>query len=1060
MRFGVLGPLEVRTDEGDAVAIPELKVRALLADLLIGEGRSVSPDRLIDDLWGDRLPRNPANTLQHKVSQLRRVLETAEPGGRDLVTYGPAGYRLRPLPGSLDAELFQALVTRAAGLEDPRERAARLGEALALWRGPALADFADAEFAQAAIARLTESRLLAWEQRAEARLELGEHGALAGELAGLVAAYPLRERLRAAHLRALYGAGRQSEALSGYEELRRRLADELGVDPGPGLTALHESMLKQDPALAVRPRTNLPAPVTGLIGREQDVEEVRARLAHSRLVTLTGPGGVGKTRLALEAAAGTARDTFADGVWLVELSAFSTAGPAALAAAILTTLDIRDDAGTSGAPAPPGGSAPARLVHALRGKRMLLVLDNCEHVIEAVADLTHALLRGVPGLRVLATSREPIGVEGETLHAVPPLGERDAVRLFLTRAAAAVPGFTGTDADSDAVATICRRLDGLPLALELAATRVRVLGVRELAAQLGERFRLLTGGRRDAPARQRTLHAVIDWSWSLLGDQERRLLRRLAVHADGCTLEAAAQVSGEQDVLDVMTRLVDRSLVVVERGAAGARFRLLESIAAFSLDRLRDAAETDLVRDRHARYYLDLAERARPHLYGSEQRQWLHLLDLERANLRAALDHTARRGAGDLALRLVNALAWYWFLRGRLSEARHCLDLALTTGEPTPSAARATAMAWRTGIAIRMGAVPDPVPQSDAAMRAFPDDGDPAGRARAQWFLGFAQLGVGEPADSRARVEEALVTFRELGDRWGIAAALSSRARQSLERSDIPAIRRDGERCAELFDELGDCWGTLQAMDSLGPLEEITGDYGQATRYYREGLRVAEELGLWSDVSSALSRLGRIALLTGDHEQADELHERARRLAAEQSNKSMEEFAKIGLGLAARRRGDFEAAAEHLRTGLDWLRQTGWAGGLALLLAESGFIAEQRGDAATALALHLDGLDQAMTAGDPRALALALEGLAGATSLAADHCLADHRLAARLLGAATTLRESAGAPLPPGESADVGRITARTRQALGERVFDEQLRLGLATPPGELTAQARSHSSR
>ncbi|TMR21513.1 AfsR/SARP family transcriptional regulator [Nonomuraea turkmeniaca] len=991
MRFGVLGPLAVWTEDGEPVRIPEAKIRALLADLLIQEGRPVSADRLIDDLWDGDLPRHPANALQQKVSQLRRVLNDAEPGARDLVGYGPAGYRLTIEADAVDGGRFAVLVSRAGRTTDPRARSALLADALALWRGPALADFTDAAFVAPAIARLEEARLAALEERAETRLELGEHRALVGELGDLAARHPLRERMQAAYLRALYGAGRQAEALEAYEQVRRRLADELGADPGPPLAALHASMLRQDPALTPQTvrltRPDLPAQVTTLVGREEEVHRVRAALERSRLVTLTGTGGVGKTRLALEVAATWSED---DGVILAELAELRRFDEDV----VLDALGIRDD-----------GRRPLHEV--LYGRRLLLVLDNCEHLLDQVAAVVGPLLRGVPGLRVLATSREPLRLSGEAVIVVSPLAHGDAVRLFTERAGEAVD-------DDEAVATICRRLGGIPLALELAASRVRGLGVRELRDRLG--LRLLGDGPRDAPARQRTLAAVIDWSWELLGQAERAVLARLAVHAGGCTLEAAERTCagggvGVCDVMDILARLVDRSMLVQGDG----RYRLLEPIAEYCAERLSDAGELETMRERHRDYYTALAVQAGAQLRGHDQHAWITRLEAESANLRAALDHARGHGAADCALRLVNGQAWYWFMTGRLGEARRSIAAALSVPGSSPGA-RAEALAWHAGIGICAGEAGNPELALDAVA-------DPATRARLRWFVGFAQIGVGAQADGVGHLNEALREFEAMADRWGTAAVLAGLARYAAMRSDFAAARRNGERAAELFAELGDQWGLLQTAEPLGVPAEAGGAYAEATRHFATGLRVAEQLGLWSEVSLMSARLGRIALLTGDPERADELHERARRLAVEQSNKSMEEFARIGLGLAARRRGDLDEAERYFRTGLEWMGRIGGVGPRALLLAELGFVAEQRGDARTASELHAHSLEAARADGDARAEALALEGLAGARLLQGEP-----GEAVRLLRTARVLRERTNAPLPEAERFDVDRITAALRE--------------------------------
>ncbi|MGI5287294.1 BTAD domain-containing putative transcriptional regulator [Nonomuraea polychroma] len=1031
MRFGVLGPLVARGADGEPVRVVETKVRALLADLLIHAGRTVSADRLIEDLWGERPPVNAPAALRVKVSQLRRVL-----GDRELVVYRAPGYVLRVEPDAVDAGRFETLLERAQHADDVRERLSLLREALDLWRGGAYAEFADEPFAQAAVARLEEQRLVAVEHLAEARLELGEHALVAADLGELVAAHPLRERLRGVHVRALYLAGRQSEALAAYQDLRRRLRDEFGADPSSELAALHQAILRQDPALdvvAVRPRTNLPAPLSGLVGREEAVAEVRALLRANRLVTLTGPGGVGKTRLALAAAAGLLAGTrqegsggrvsddggafggvfddggaiggvsdgrasggvFDGGVWLVELASLRAGAPEVeVAEAIASALGLRDDVPQC---------MVERLPAALEAKRTLLVLDNCEHVVEQVAALASRLLRAAPGLRVLATSQESLRIEGEALWGVPPLAPEAAVELFAARA--------GVEPDAD-VAEICARLDGLPLALELAATRMRVLTPRQLAERLDDRFRLLASGVRDAPARQQTLRAMIDWSWELLSGEERTVLRRLAVHADGCTLEAAEQVCAEPgvDVLDLLARLVDRSLVV---RTPGPRFRLLESVAAYCQERLAEADERDLIMARHSRYYTALAERA--DLRGAGQREWLARLDTEGANLRAALDTAVRQGAAEVAVRLVNAMAWYWVLRGRLSEALRALESALSIcGEA------AETQVWRAGLRMLAGQPQAP----EAAL--FEAIEDPLARARARWFAGFAMFGYDDLAASESMVRAALEDFRELGDRWGTAAALNVLARHAAMRGDLEALRRDGEQGLTLFREIGDRWGEMRAAENLGTLAEITGDYERAAALRTEGLRMAEELGLWSSVADALSRLGRIALLTGDYAAADDYHERARRLAAAQSNRPAEEFAELGLALSARRQGRLEEAERRLRTWLDWVRDVAGEPGAALILAELGFIAEQRGDPAAALELQLRGLAAARKVGDPRATALALEGLAGARALAGRH-----EEAGLLLGQAAALRSSVGTPLPAGERGDVDRITTAVEAALG-----------------------------
>ncbi|MET7687251.1 BTAD domain-containing putative transcriptional regulator [Streptomyces sp. NPDC005483] len=1110
MRFGVLGPLVVWDDEGETVTVPELKVRALLADLLAHDGKPVSADRLVHDLWGDAPPGKPSGALQAKVSQLRRVL------GRDRVVRQAPGYRLRldPTVDEVDADRFHAFVAEARAVRDPRAKAALLTEALDLWRGPAYADFADEEFVRGAERRLTEHWLSVLEEQAEARLEAGDHVLLSGELADLVARHPLRERLRALQIRALYLAGRQSEALASYEALRARLAEELGVDPSPALGALHQAVLRQDPELEQKfttmpsthptatgpekapggapitpgtsatasgatpaalataptsapalpspptktPHSNLPAPLTPLMGRTDALTRLSQLLDTTRLVTLTGPGGVGKTRLAVAAAASASAEELPDGVWLVEFSGVRTGTAADLAQVVASALGIRDDAPSAlpgtGAPSP---SPAHRLAAVLRDRRTLLVLDNCEHVVDAAAELTELLLRTAPGLRALVTSQEPLGLAGEAVFLVEPLHDDDAVRLFTERAAASAPGFPGDPdaadpADRAAVAEICRRLDGIPLALELAATRVRALGVRELADRLGDRFRILTAGQRGAPARQQTLRAMIDWSWELLSAPERIVLRRLAVHSDGCDLAAAEAVCAgdgvdREEVLDLVTRLVDRSFVVVVEGPAGRRYRLLESVAAYATERLDEMQDLTAVRDRHLRHYLALAERAESRLRCAGQRSWLARLDAETGNLRAALDEAVRRaaaGQADEAVRLATVLSWWWLLRGRLTEARRSLSAVLTVASDSPELALLhSAFALLTGDHAEAvtGATADAVP-------------DPVRRARALWLCAYGLFSAGEVTASAELNARALDLFDGAGEQWGTAAALGLRATLALVHGDLDALGRDGRRSAELFGEVGDRWGELQTVSPLAALAEIKGEYEEAARLQREGLRLARELGLEAEVSARLSGLGRLELLARQWEQARSLHEQARRIAAEQGYKYGEIHSEMGLALGARRSGDLDAAEAHLLRIRDGFADVSSEAGDHLLLAELGFIAELRGDADQCGRHHLRGLDVARSLGEPRALALSLEGLAGAVALRG--CAPAAECAVLLLGAADAARRGVGAPLPPAERGDVDRVTAAARAVLGGAAFAEAFERGARLTVEEAVCQARA----
>jgi predicted ATPase/DNA-binding SARP family transcriptional activator len=1060
MRFGVLGPLEVATDLGDAVPIPESLVRALLADLIAHVGVPVSTDRLIGDLWPESTPTNPTRSLHTKVSQLRRALEDAEPGGREYIVTTAAGYLLRAEPHRLDSTRFLDFIARAQVSTDLRVRANLLRDALALWRGPAFADFVDLSFSAEAAATLDEARIAARSELAEVRLELGEHRTLIAEINELVREYPLREQLRSIQMRALYRCGRAADALDSFNELRTLLAETRGADPSRELAELHRAILERDEDLRPEPislggRTlghNLPEPPNTLIGRDSAVQEVRTRIGSARLITLVGPGGVGKSRLAL-AVAHSLVDSFADGIWLVEFDALERShGPEVLADAVLSVLSVDVNA-------PPGYSGKSqtsarlnsvdRVAAFLHSRRAMLVLDNCEHVADAAARLVEAILSESADCQILVTSRAPLAVRGETIRSVEPLDlpaadtprpelltASSAAQLFAARA----PGLRFDEDNFEDVIAICRRLDGIPLALELAATKVRVLGVRELLVQLDRRFQVLAGGFRDAPDRHRTLRAAIDWSWELLSGTERDVLCWLAIHGEDCSLSAARSLVGDpaddHEVLDALTRLVDQSLVVMQESRHGPRYRLRESIAAYCVEVMDAAGVLVELRSRHAMHYAELGERASSELRGPEQRRWLELLDVESPNIRKAADFAIGRRDAGLAVRLVNSLIWFGFLRGRLTEAHRYLAEVGAIAGGLRQVERATIQRWRTSMALLIGAVDQPVSPSPT-LEGDETPAELSALARAEWFLGYAQWYSGALQDSEDRVDRALATFRSLDDSWGIAASLSLRAAQSTARSELSMVRDHARTSSAMFAEIGDQWGRLKAIEALAVLAEFEGQYDEANDLHHEGLQIVEDLGLWTETAHKLALLGRIALLRGEFGAADELHHRAMRLAASHANRLGEGFAEIGLGLSARRQGRLDDAEKHLTRWLGWLAAIEAHNGVALVLAELGFIAELRGHTESAWRLHTESLVAATTSDDIRAVALAVEGLAGAAAQSGQF-----DRAARLLGAAATARASTGARLASGERMDVDRATAVVRGALGDERFADEFQRG------------------
>ncbi|MGW4476333.1 BTAD domain-containing putative transcriptional regulator [Nonomuraea sp. NPDC004354] len=935
MRFEILGPIKVRDGDGQPVALGGPRVRALLVLLAVEAGRIVTHEQLIDGLYGAEPPETAANALQSQISRLRRSL------GKDLIEFYPAGYRLAVDPADVDAHRFELLVAdgRAAVREGDPARAARvLREALELWKG---APLADAPFAGTTATRLAELRLSAVEDRVQAELELGSHREVAAELGELVAAHPLRERLRAQLMRALYGSGRQAEALAVYEEGRRILDDELGVAPGSELAAAHLAVLRADPSLGPAPgapeagvsRRGLRAQLTSFVGRAEELERLQALLEEARLVTLIGPGGAGKTRLATEAAATAPRD-----VCFVELAPISDA--ADLPQAVVSALDLRDSLHAAGrVPA----DAATRLVAALAERRLLLVLDNCEHLVGAAAALADRLLAACPHLRLLVTSREALGITGESIVPVSPLPlpppgapralDYPAVRLFTDRAAAVRPGFTVEDEDQ--LVRICRALDGLALAIELAAARLRSLSVAEVAARLDDRFRLLARGSRTALPRHQTLRAVVAWSWDLLDADEQAMARRLTVFVGGATLEAAERVCGLPE--ELLASLVEKSLVQVEHG----RYRMLETIRAFCAERLAEAGEVEALRRAHAAYYLELTVTADPHLRRAEQLEWLALLDEERDDLHAALRWSVEVRDTGTALRLVGGLACYWWFRGRRSEGAAMAAEVLTVVDPSPSEEYAMSVlvaAWdaRTKADIGTlrydGAAPFQREFLNVMMPMLqgpPADYDMAERMTAEfvatlspWMRGLSHAGLaylqqnlGRPDEAWACFQRSLRAFRALGERWGSTLALSGMADLAFQQGDHAASAELAAQAEALAEELGAVedladYGCRRA-DAVVHL-----DLGEAEWQYLRVAELATRTGARETLARAHLGLGRVAMIRGDLREARALMEQALEECPTTWYSAADSRMQIMLGLGA-----VAAAAGETGTARAWYTQ-------------------------------------------------------------------------------------------------------------------------------------------
>ncbi|HEY6791081.1 MAG TPA: BTAD domain-containing putative transcriptional regulator, partial [Trebonia sp.] len=911
VRVTILGPFEVRSDAGDCLPVAGARLRDLVTRLALAGGKPVSTSALAEAVWADQPPADLANALQTLVSRARRAL-----GGPAAIEQSPAGYRLAVTPDDVDALRFEQLAADG-----------HVEEALALWRGAALEDAGD--FAGPYARRLEELKLdatMTWLAR-----ELAE-GRAAAHVAGLEALAtesPLNEKVTALLMRALAATGRQAAALTVYEALRGRLADELGIDPGPQLQAIHLEVLRGKveasdgetrvgvayggTARGSRRTTSLPTPLTSFIGREDEVGRVGNALAAYRLVTLVGPGGAGKTRLAREVAAkvaagdaiaghripagaGAANGASAaadpavgvaelapDGVWMAELASVTDA--ADVPQAVLGSIGLRESRiMLDGAQRVTTRDAQTRLLDGLADARALLVLDNCEHLIDACAHLADTLLAHSPGLRIVATSREPLGITGESLLVVPPLAQDPAVRLFADRATAVSPGFTVDEETLPLVTDIVRRLDGLPLAIELAAARLRTLSLAEISRRLDDRFRLLTGGSRTALPRHRTLRAVVEWSWDLLSPAERLLAERFSVFPAGATPEAVAAVCGDQssagqssaeqttapqnDVDDLLSSLVDKSLL--EPADGGARLRMLETIREYGAEKLaeravRGAPEPAEGRRRHAEYYSGLMEEALPHILTRDQIPWLRAVQPDRDNILAALHYWCDAQDAARAIALAVSVSCLAFLLGNHADISEWVAQAVAVpGEADPDLRTTAEALHMISISTR----------TDGAPR---EHGLPglADRVEALNFEKYPMAGLLRPAfamftqdDQRARryIEEALASQ----DEWLVAGAWMISAALAENGGDIDTLRSSSAQALERFRVLGERWGLSTALRMAGAVRVLDGDLDGAAAAYSEAASVLVEMGSRDDEAHMQLQLANIAARRGDFAAARE----------------------------------------------------------------------------------------------------------------------------------------------------------------------------------------------
>jgi len=959
--IGILGTLEVRV-AGEAVEVKGTQLRRLLCILLLSAGRPVSLSSLSESMWPDESydeetgPKDPVATLRVYASRLRAVLPTpvgphAEQGS----------YRLEVDRDGSDAGRFEALLAAASIVTaDPGKAASTLRAALELWRGSSLAEFRAEPWAIGAAVRLDELRLIAIERLNDARLSLGEHGELCGELEHLVDEYPLRERLWGQLILALYRTGRQADSLRAYTRLRHRLISDLGIEPSRELVELEAAVLRQDRVLDPPPprkrrqahfrqgerglqaldhqaedqeqeqdgylasdmwfeRTgalvdsavpnNLPAQLTSFVGRRNEAVELQALTRDSRLVTAVGAGGAGKTRLALHVAA-ELLELSGGGVWLVELAALREGDDVDLAVA--RALGIR----------PRGESSVLEsLVEALRGEHLLLLIDNCEHLLSATSRVCGAILGSCRAVSVLATSREPLGLYGEIVYRVPSLalpGERDtdpvsiagvdAIRLFVERARANQPTFVLDGSNARLVSSLCRRLDGIPLALELAAARLSALSLKQIHDRLDQRFQLLVGGSPARLARQQTLASTLGWSYDLLNTPEQSLIRRLGVFAGSFDLEAVVALTDEGaarpfGVIDGITSVVHKSLVVADADGETARYRLLETIRQYALTKLGEEEGPQVLaalRDAHASFYLDLVETACPHIAMPDQFDWLERLDLELDNIRQALDHllTSPGGTRD-AMRLVVAARRYFDWRG------HEVELLAATealqGRPELSEVDRLAV-WTIFVRSKTLSRIDPsraAPPLEQALVTARQLDDKVLIAEVSNGIAWIAYFTGDLPRARRLHAEALEAARESGEYLQLVGALTGGG----------ATRRDELEALDLARAAGDAIGKFMVLSNLIPLTFNGGDPRTARTYLEEAFPIHQLIYPGGIDPPFVADMATALILDGDHESAQPMLRRALSVSSRHLDERTAFYSIFALAVCARSEGNLTLAA-------------------------------------------------------------------------------------------------------------------------------------------------------
>jgi predicted ATPase/DNA-binding SARP family transcriptional activator len=1052
MEIRLLGSLEIIDESGDRVVLHGVRPQMVLAALALQPEHTVSADRLVDALWGDAPPAGAANALQRHVSTLRRLLGSASIARRG------RGYALSVEELLVDVRAYEELDRlgrEEIAMGDLRRARTIFAEALQVWRGDALTDLAGAEYFQPEATRLNEARLATLEARIDTDLALGEHASLVAELEGLTGRFPLREHLWAQLMLALARAGRQGDALRTYQAARAVLVEELGLEPSDELRSLEKLILNQNEQVASRRasgagrrRSNVAAPITGIIGRDAEIKELRRMLEQRRLVTITGTGGAGKTHLALE----VARDWFAtteEDVWLVELAGVRDSdGVLPAIASVLQLSEASDRASI------------ARITQFLARSPALLVVDNCEHLVESAATLARDLLGACPSLRILATSREPLALNGEAVFPLAALRLDDAVALFAERARAVNPNL-GPDGrftpdDTKIVEQLCRDLDRLPLAIELAAARVRTVHLQVLATELGDRFRLLTRGDRTAPARQQTLRAAIDWSYELLFDEERRVFERLAVFAGGWSLEAARAVCSDDqitpnDVQQLLERLVDKSLVVTRFDGVTTRFDMLQTLLDYCRERFRTSNDAPRLLRRHKEYFLALCEECITAQRGEAQRAWLQAVNADTENIRTALSAAIEDGDAVAAQSATGALGWFWWFTGRATEGSRWMALASAVEGDAPPLVRGRLLAWSVylthanlgGRTLTNDAVDEIV---DEAERCFRTAGELQELAETMSLIAVMYSTRGYQARARKLILDA---EQQLLDLPSSARVVAMRTWVSARRALYEGRNADAEeglsRAVRLLAELGDLALCALSVPYRARLALQRGDIEASVALLEDGLRLAQEVWLLGLADLIGADLGDALVVRGDIERARDLLIDARNAGRDLVYLPGYGRPQIALAALERRVGNYDAAESAAEEALELVLAADNREGIAQCLALLGYLAEARGDIATARARHQRALSYALETSNSRSLALAVEGLAGAA-----HADGNDAEAARFLGAADALRHTSwptGWPVASAEG-DAQRIAQLVRTEVGDAAYAKGFAAGASDADG------------